>query len=422
MPNSPSLDHAPTSAPAAPSSEELLVRIRALEAERDRLREEAEARHRDQTAALRQSERRFRMLFDSIDAGFCMIQVLFDPDDRPVDYRFLEANPAFVGQTGLQDAIGRTARELLPTLEDHWFEIYGRVARTGESIHFENGSEVMRRWFDVFAFRVDAPEQHKVGLLFRDITEQKNAREALRAAKEAAEQASQAKSQFLAVMSHELRTPLTGVIAYSELMETEVFGPVSPRQHEALTRIKANSWHLVSIIEEILALSRAESGKEEVRCEAADLAEITREVVRIVESEADQRGLALRVEGAVEPLCLLTDAGKVRQILVNLVGNAVKYTERGEVTVQVDRSVPDRIALHVRDTGPGIAPADQERVFEPFTQVDSSHTRTAGGTGLGLAISRKLARLLGGEILLQSTPGEGSTFSLRLPRRDVGSE
>jgi PAS domain S-box-containing protein len=129
------------------------------EAERERLLREAEA-----------SEARYRTLFDAMDQGFCVLQVIFDAEERPVDYRFLEANPAFAQQTGLVDAVGRTARELLPTLEAHWFETYGRVARTGEAVRFQNGSEPMGRWFDVYAFRLGAPEERRVALLFTDVT------------------------------------------------------------------------------------------------------------------------------------------------------------------------------------------------------------------------------------------------------------
>lgn len=370
--------------------------------------------------ALRESERRYRILFDSIDEGFCLIDVLFDEDGEPYDYRFLETNPAFVKQTGLKDATGRTAREILPDLEPHWFRIYGQVARTGVPIRFEDHSPVMRRWFDVFAFQVE--NSQKVAILFTDISSQKTSQTELarllgesQAARTQAELASQAKSQFLAVMSHELRTPLTGVIAYADLLTSEIYGSINAKQNEALSRIKANSWHLVSIIEEILTLSRAESGKEEVRYGPHDVAVILRDVVRIVEPEAQRRHLRLRLLDADAPCILDTDPGKLRQILINLLGNAVKYTAVGEVVVSLTPSEAE-VAFHVTDTGPGVEARDMERIFEPFTQVDSSHTRTAEGTGLGLAISRKLARLMRGDILLDSTPGKGSRFTLRLPR------
>jgi len=235
----------------------------------------------------------------------------------------------------------------------------------------------------------------------------------------AAEAANEAKSRFLAVMSHELRTPLTGVIGFADLLETEVLGPMSERQRDALARIKASSWHLVSIIDEILSISRVEAGKEEVRWEEADVAAIAREVAAIVEPQAIARMLTLHREGTNQPVPVRTDAGKVRQILTNLLGNAAKFTERGSIGILVDGSDPMCVRVRVSDTGGGIAPEHQERIFEPFTQVDSSHTREGSGTGLGLAICRRLARLIGGDVTLESNPGRGSTFTLELPRSSV---
>jgi PAS domain S-box-containing protein len=365
--------------------------------------------------ALQRSEARYRTLFDSIDEGFCVLQMIFDQAGRPVDYRFLETNPAFVAQTGLTDAVGRTARELLPGLEEHWFEIYGEVALTGEPKRFESGSEVMGRWFDVFAFRIEEPEARKVALLFTDVSEHRKADEALIAAKQAAEAASEAKSRFLAVMSHELRTPLTAVIGFTDLLESEVLGATSAKQREALSRIRASSWHLIGIIDEILTLSRTEAGKEEIRAEEVDVAGVLREVMRVLDPQAVKRGITLRGVNTREPVQLTTDPGKLRQIVINLVGNAVKYTSHGTVTVEIAED-DAWLRVHVRDTGPGISAEDRERIFEAFTQVESSYTRGGSGAGLGLTISRKLARLLGGDIELRSREGEGSTFSVRLPR------
>jgi signal transduction histidine kinase len=242
-------------------------------------------------------------------------------------------------------------------------------------------------------------------------------------AQRAAEEAAEVKSRFLAVMSHELRTPLTGVIAYAELLETEVLGPVEAKQQEALARIKASSWHLVSLVDEILLYSRAQAGRMEVNREETDVVKIAREIIFTLEPVAARGGVALRFTSAddLPPLC--TDPRKVRQILYNLIGNAIKYSQQGQITVEVDYDGPasEDIRIHVRDTGPGIARAEQDRIFEPFTQADSSYTRAAGGTGLGLSISRALAQLLGGDITLRSTPGEGSTFTLHLPRGGVAA-
>ncbi len=264
-------------------------------------------------------------------------------------------------------------------------------------------------------------------LVIDDITDREQV-EALRAAKEAAEkakeeaeesrkeaeEASLVKSQFLATMSHELRTPLNGVIGLAELLETEVLGPTTERQKESHARIRRNAWHLVRIIDEIMAYTRSQAGKVEVQRERFPVTQVVREVKEMLGPVSDDQGVEFRLTVPDEPVWVVTDRGKLTQILTNIVGNALKFSGSPvHIRVSVD---DDWIRISVEDTGPGIPADRQEDVFEPFTQVDSSNTREKGGTGLGLAIARRHARLLGGDIEVESVVGEGSTFSVRLPR------
>ena len=230
---------------------------------------------------------------------------------------------------------------------------------------------------------------------------------------EEAEAASRAKSDFLATMSHELRTPLNAVIGYTQLLADEVTGPLTVAQQVQLGRIRVSARHLLSLIEEILTLSRLEAGKESVVIERVSLDGIVNDAAAIVEPLAAAKGLAFR-SSCVEGVTLATDPGKLRQILVNLLSNAVKFTERGEVALTVALR-EGRVECEVRDTGIGIERAHLERIFEPFWQVDRAATRRAGGTGLGLGVSRRLARLLGGDITVESEPTRGSTFRVTLP-------
>jgi PAS domain S-box-containing protein len=374
-------------------------------------------------AALQRSEMRYRALFDSIDEGFCVIRVIFDAAGKAVDYRFLEANPAFERQTGLQDALGRTARELLPGLEEHWFEIYGEVARTGEPIRFESGSAVMRRWFDVFAFRIEEPESRQVALLFTDVSAYKHADEererllgAAEAARAEAEAANRAKAEFLAAMSHELRTPLNAIGGYVELLDLGINGPVSPAQRGALARIAANQRHLLGLINDILSFARLEAGRIEFEIEPLRAAEILGGLESMVSPLADAKGIAYLLEPMDPGLHFRADAERVRQILLNLVANAIKFTPEGGWVVLSCEAAGDAVHVRVRDNGPGIAPEEQERIFDPFQQVGRRLNQPKEGVGLGLAISRDLARAMGGDLRVESLPGEGSTFTLRLPR------
>ncbi len=239
------------------------------------------------------------------------------------------------------------------------------------------------------------------------------AREA-EAARARAERADQARAGFLATMSHELRTPLNAMIGYTDLMLLGVPERLPAEMRSHAERIARASRHLLSIIEEILTFSRLDAGKEEVIPGVVDLRELVDEVSAVIEPLAAARSIAFRAPERLPVPELTTDPRKLRQILINLLGNAVKFTHRGEVELSVLRSGRD-LAFRIRDTGLGIATEHLQEIFEPFRQIDDGRTRTAGGTGLGLAVSRRLARLLGGDVVVRSTVTEGSVFELWLP-------
>jgi signal transduction histidine kinase len=232
-----------------------------------------------------------------------------------------------------------------------------------------------------------------------------------------AQQASQAKSEFLAVMSHELRTPLNAVIGYTDLLDAGVYGQMTDTQREHLQRIDASARHLLQIVDEILSFSRMESGTERARLQPADLRDVVREVGDMMAPIVRRKKLRFDLRVPNEPARVQTDAPKVRQILANLISNAVKFTEHGEVRVEGLRDGTHHM-VRVRDTGLGIAPEHLQRIFEPFWQVEQSTRREAGGTGLGLSVARDLAELLGGWLKVESNPGEGTTFTLGLPAAD----
>jgi PAS domain S-box-containing protein len=226
--------------------------------------------------------------------------------------------------------------------------------------------------------------------------------------------ANRAKAGFLATMSHELRTPLNAMIGYVDLLLLGIPEQIPAAARGQVERIRLASRHLLSIIEEILTFSRLEAGRETVETAEVDLAAVTREVSAIIEPLAAEKGLRLDLPVDPEPATLMTDPRKLRQILVNLLGNAVKFTPRGTVGFEVERA-DGAVLLHVRDTGIGIDAENHEIIFEAFRQVDDTKTRVVPGTGLGLTVSRELARLLGGDITVRSAPGQGSVFTVQLP-------
>ncbi len=237
---------------------------------------------------------------------------------------------------------------------------------------------------------------------------------------EEAREGDAAKTSLLATLSHELRTPLAALEGYGELLEDEILGPLAPAQRDVITRLRTVSRHLGSLIEDILTYASLEADRVVPRVAPTNVDELLDTLHPFVEPLAREKGIAFDI--VVEPNLpvIATDEAKMRQILINLCQNAVKFTESGSVTVRVARGspAPDGVATircAVKDTGVGVASADLQRLFRPFSQLDSSLSRSHGGTGLGLYISRRLATLLGGRIEVISRPGDGSTFTLVLP-------
>jgi signal transduction histidine kinase len=215
-------------------------------------------------------------------------------------------------------------------------------------------------------------------------------------------------------MSHELRTPLNAMIGYSDLLLSGVPDTIPETAAHKVSRIRASAEHLLELIEEILTFSRLEAGEEHVSIEIVDAVGLLSEVQMLMEPLALKKGLQLVRSVPQETLRMDTDARKLRQILLNLVGNAIKFTEEGAIRLTVEQT-GEELHLQVIDTGSGIEQQHLDQVFEPFWQVEGGSTRSAGGTGLGLSVTRRLARLLGGDITVQSEIGKGSAFLVRLP-------
>jgi PAS domain S-box-containing protein len=488
-------------------------------------------------SALAQSEARFRLLFDSIDQGFCTIQMLFDAHDKPVDYRFLEVNPAFVKQTGVADAAGRRAGELVPELEPFWAETYGRIARTGNPERFDHVAASIGKWFDVYAFRLGDPSLQQLGVLFADIGERKRAEEALRTSEarlraalvagnmatwswdpatdrltasdtlsevfglrsgEAIErtadgmrlihpddverhrakvqeairtggswhsefrivrprdgrvawleeralalrdlvsgelrldglvwditerkeaqaaliEADEAKNRFLAVVSHELKNPLNLIQLNAELLSKLPEARTQPVISRAADALRKAVHGLAALVDDLLDLSRLNTGKLTFRPSVIDLGHLIPSIIASVKPQARARGIAIAAD--IEGDCWVNaDVTRIEQVIWNLLSNAMKFTPSGgrvDVRLEVDGA---QAKLEVSDTGQGIEPEALARIFELFVQEDRESSRSKGGLGIGLALVKQIAELHGGRVEARSAgTGMGATFTLTLP-------
>lgn len=370
---------------------------------------------RDQARqALAHTEERYRTLFNSIDEGYCIIDMIFDAQDHPVDYRFIEISQSFEAQTGLTGALGKTILELVPGIETKWLQIYGRVALTGESIRVEDYVEHMNRWFDVYAFRFGNPTHRQLGVLFTDSTERKAMEAQLRDAVTTAQTANHAKSNFLSNMSHELRTPLNAILGFAQLMEATTPAP-TPAQHQSLTHIVKAGWYLLELVNHTLDLAAIEAGKLSFSLGTVPLDDVLQECAAIIAPLAAKRSLSVNYPQTDPTHVAHADPIRVKQVLLNLLSNSVKYNrEGGNITVVCSAVAGHRLHISVQDTGHGMTPEQLTHLFEPYNRLGQEKT-AAVGTGIGLVLCKRMVELMDGRIGVESTPGQGSNFWFELP-------
>ena len=380
---------------------------------------DADSRARIETLAdrlweLQESEERFHGLIDAL--GDLVIH-------RDREGRIVYANKVFASLTSLetQQLRGKTLGELgieIGIVPDAAFSDGECLSSTDVAIRSASGT----RWFSWIELSVrdklSADVSHRA--IARDITSRKRAETALIASRERAEFASRAKSQFLATVSHEIRTPMNGIMGMAKLLADT---NLTPEQRTYVGAVSTSASALLALIDDLLDYSKIEAGRFEPELQDVSPRELVDNVVELLSSRAFVKGIGLGCMVSPNvPQMVKTDPGRVRQVLLNLIGNAIKFTDAGGIAVRLSLSTTDKgsfLSFSVKDTGPGLLEKDRERIFDEFEQADSTSTRQHGGAGLGLAISRRIMQSMGGRIWVESTPGAGSEFSFEVPVRDV---
>jgi PAS domain S-box-containing protein len=371
--------------------------------------------------ALKEAEAKYRSIFENATVG--IYRSTTDSQGR-----LLTVNPAFAQIMGYEspeamvESVTDIRSQFYVNPDDrerfrHLLREKGMVEGFETLFHRKDGETIDVSISSNVIKNVNGEALYYEGIL-EDITEKKQASQ-LRIAKEAAEAANKHKSEFLANMSHELRTPLNAILGYTELILDNIYGEVPDKIREVLERLDKNGRHLLSLINDVLDLSKIEAGQLVLSLAEYSMADVIQTVVTSVEALAAEKNLKLNVSVPADLKIGKGDQQRIAQVLLNLVGNAIKFTEKGEVKVEVGVS-NETFSISVSDTGPGISKADQEKIFEEFQQVDGSSTRAKGGTGLGLSIAKKIVEMHGGQIWVESTLGKGSNFRFTLPIRVEG--
>jgi signal transduction histidine kinase len=384
---------------------------RAVENAVDRYALQVERRRAE--SALCVSEARYRALFNSIDAGYAVVEVLLGESGSAIDVRYVQVNPAFARHSGLVEVEGRTLRALVPDIEPLWVETFGAVALTGVPVHLERHSASLRRWLDIYAFRLDPPQARQVAVLFNDTTARKNNENALIAAKAAADMANRAKSQFLLNMSHELRSPLSSILGFTQLIGSGQPQP-TPAQQDSVEQILHAGWYLLGLINEMLDLTSIESGKMVLTSHAMSMADVLEDCRALIEPQALRSGIQVSFPTLDRPFLVQADPIRTKQVIINLLTNAIKYNRvAGFVHVRCTAAPGQPVRVSVEDTGQGLTQAQLDQLFDPFNRL-GQELGTEAGTGIGLVICKRLVELMGGRIGVESTVGAGSCFWFEL--------
>ena len=363
------------------------------------------------------NEDAYRILFNSIDEGYCVIEMIFDEQNKPVDYRFLVINASFEQQTGLRDAVGKRMREFAPDHEEHWFEIYGKIALTGEPIRFENRAEQLHRWYDVYAFRFGDPKNLQVAILFNDITERKQAEETIKLLNKdlehnlrTIESVNKELESFSYSVSHDLRAPLRAINGHANILMEDFSEILSEQVKKSIEVINRNSQKMGTLIDDLLTFSRL--GRKDIVRDHVDIEGMVKNII------ADIRTLHSTEKTNFNIGNLIPASGDntlLKQVWLNLISNARKYSRNNSSpSIYIGSTKKDNeIAYYIKDNGVGFDMRYYDKLFGVFQRLHAENEFE--GTGVGLAIVERIVTRHGGKVWAESKPNEGACFYFSIP-------
>lgn len=385
--------------------------------------------------AIRKSEAKYRSLFENMLNGFAYHQIIVDEKGLPIDYIFLEVNQAFEDLTGMRsrDIIGRRVTEVIPDLKNDgfdWIKTYGEAALTSKKIKFEQYSRPLNKWYHVSVY---SPAPGYFATIFSDITERKLAemeleklnKELEHKVKRRTRQLEQAnkrlqeildlRSKFIADASHELRTPLTIIQGNIDLLLRSIHPDCPGENKEMLDTVNNEVEHMSGILSDLTVLSNAEAGDDRMSFEAVDLSALVETIIQSLRVLAEKKSITINYEKIFPELITLGDETKLERMLMNLVRNAIKYSDEGGwIRINLEKDEKE-IKINIEDNGIGIPEKDLPYIFERFYRVDKARSRSEGGSGLGLSICKWIAETHGGYISVKSVVDQGSAFTVHLP-------
>ena len=369
----------------------------------------------------RKAEDKYYKLFNTMNEGFCIVEVIFDNDNKASDLKYIEINPAFMAQLGLKgiEVQGKTSRELKFNTEDYWYEVYSKVALTGEPVQFINEAKEFNGFYIVNAFKIGEPEDRYIAVLFNDITEEVMAKKQM-------EKTIQIQEEVFVNVSHELKTPLSVIYSANQLMEmyfkNKSLDENRDKIFDSINIIKQNCYRFMKLINNIIDSSKVKAGFLKLQLSNENIVSVVEGIVESVSEYIKRKSIDIIFDTNTEEKIIVCDVNKIERIMLNLISNAVKFSNTGSSIYVNVLDKDDTVEISVRDTGIGIDKENLYKIFNRFHQVDKSLSRNAEGTGIGLDLVKSFVEMHGGKISVDSEVGKGTIFIIELPSRTIDED